>query len=75
MLIIILAPLAPHNFSVMVTSSTTVMTSWQRPSVTNGILSHYTLYYYTEDMEYSITVTYNGEMVRIHRRTIALMVM
>lgn len=56
----------------MDTSSTSVTVSWEIPSVTNGIISHYTLYYYIDAMEFSITVTYNGEMVRMHKQLAAV---
>lgn len=72
---IILVPSAPQNFNVMVTSSTTVTVSWERPSVTNGIISHYTLYYHTDAVEYSMIVAYNGEMVRTHKYIAALVAM
>ena len=65
-------PSAPRNLNVMVISSTAVTVSWQIPSVTNGIISHYTLYYQTDAMVYSMVVTYNGEMVRIHKCTVAV---
>lgn len=60
-------PSAPQNVDVMVTSSTAITVSWQRPSVTNGEISHYTLYYHTDAMVYSMIVTYNDRMVRTHK--------
>ena len=62
------APSIPENFNVIVTSSTAVMASWQRPSMSNGIISYYTLYYYIDAMEFSMIVEYNGEMVSISKR-------
>ena len=44
------------------------MVSWQRPSMSNGIISHYTLYYYIDAMEFSVIVEYNGEMVSIDKQ-------
>ena len=58
----------------MVTSSTAITVSWQTPSVTNGIISYYTLYYYVDAMEYSVNVAYNGQMVRIHKYIVTLAV-
>ena len=35
--------------------------------MSNGIISHYTLYYYIDAMEFSMIVEYNGEMVSINK--------
>jgi len=49
---LLLAPNPPQNIAALVINSTTVVVTWDPPSITNGILRYYTVVYgSSDDME------------------------
>ena len=58
------APNPPVINAIIAINNSTVHLIWTRPTIPNGIITVYTIMYFTDSNSGSMTVPYNGEEVR-----------
>ena len=58
------APNPPVINAIIAINNSTIHVIWTRPTMPNGILTVYTIMYFTDSNSENMTVLYNGEEVR-----------
>ena len=58
------APNPPVINAIIDINNSTVRVIWTRPTIPNGIITIYTIMYFTDSNSENMTVPYNGEEVR-----------
>ena len=58
------APNPPVINAIIAINNSTVRVIWTRPTMPNGIITVYTIMYFTDSSSENMTAPYNGEEVR-----------
>ena len=63
-MLVSVAPNPPIISTIIAINNSTVRAIWTRPTMPNGIITVYTIMYFTDSSSENMTVPYNGEEVR-----------